>query len=562
MPSCMNIRRRNTESMRYREVVIIDDGVNEKFIRNFRLKADLEVGRNLEIGERNRGEGAVFSHGTICAAILLKYAPTVSVSSIKVVDTSLQLGSRGQLAAALRWCLDREPMLIHLSIGTSQSADFDEIRSLVSKLYRKGFLIVAAYDNRGRYTVPAALECVAGVRCSPDLLYNGELEIYAQAPGEHDLTLWDGRHFRTPPCNSFAAPVITAQIYNGIQEDFSGEIADVWKLLGRDRGGTVFSFPDFLDHAVVIDVSGDEWPELFYFRADASGDGTGDLVLEENLYLVILADADYPMDAFLEKLAPQKAYVKGIFCCWTGVRSEERDFYGFRGRIWEEQDYIGKYAGCAGAEEGPPAGRKGAVLDRVCTETGEGSPAGGSGSILDSACTKTGEGPTEERKFFISDSNCTEDAGDCGIDVPVVYLYGERKCLVTVMQRLKVRFQENGYNVKAAGQFQRAYLYGFEYVDSLENRGRILQNIYRRFGCDMIICGIASREMYHDLEDTNFWLWGDDGQEEEVVIAVPRGNLIGIPIEEGKESEGAELIFEKILAVFQAEEGEKIEGKG
>ena len=146
MPSCMNIRRRNTESMKYREVVIIDDGVIEKFIRNFRLKADLEVGRNLEIGERNRGEGAVFSHGTICAAILLKYAPTVSVSSIKVVDTSLQLGSRGQLAAALRWCLDREPMLIHLSIGTSQSADFDEIRSLVSKLYRKGFLIVAAYD--------------------------------------------------------------------------------------------------------------------------------------------------------------------------------------------------------------------------------------------------------------------------------------------------------------------------------------------------------------------------------------------------------------------------------
>lgn len=513
MHSCMRTRRRNIEIMAYRDVIIIDDGVNEQFIGNFRLKYDLEVNSHLEIAERNRGEPAVFSHGTICAAILLKYAPAVSVGSIKVVDTRLQLGSRQHLAAALRWCLNQEPMLIHLSIGTAQSADFDEIREIVSRLYRKGFLIIAAYDNHRRYTVPAALECVIGVRHTPESFLRGagrsmgcreaerggepeaggteesgvregEFEVFAQAPGEHDLTLWDGRHFRTPPCNSFAAPCITARIYHGIQENFSGETADVWKLLGREEDGPFCFFPDFLDCGVVIDESGDEWPELFYFRSIAADDG-GALEPEEKGYLVLLAEETFPMEAFLAKLAPWRERVKGIFCCWKGIELSGRNLHGFRNRIWKEQDYIGKYSAWREEEDGE-------------------------------------------------------------IEVPVIYLYGERRCLVEVMQLLKRKFLESGYNVKAVGQFQRAYLYGFEYIDSPENRRRILCNIDRRFGCDVILCGMASREMCHDLEDVSFWLWGGEREGGEAVIAVP--------IEEGKEAEGVQIILERIFTMFQADE--------
>lgn len=36
-------------------------------------------------------------------------------------------------------------------------------------------------------------------------------------------------------------------------------------------------------------------------------------------------------------------------------------------------------------------------------------------------------------------------------------------------------FLEEGYNIKAAGQFRRAYLYGFEYIDVGGDTVRMVQ---------------------------------------------------------------------------------------
>lgn len=448
--------------MGYHDIIIIDDGVNEKYfnsvkIDTVKLKYNLEVNQELEILERQEAESVSLSHGTICAAIISKYAPEASLSSIKVLDSEMHLGSCKQLEAALKWCLEQEPMLISLSIGTVQSKDFDRLRMILSRLYREGFIIVAAYDNRYRYTVPASLECVIGVRRK--FFVEGRygvrtdgFETVAEACSRHELVLGNGGKYVTSSSNSYAAPYAMALIHNGLPEHFSGGIWDIWPILGGGTGESFCHFPDFLDSAAVVDLSGDEWPELFYFEAEPVEGGISGLqYVDRNRYIVILAEDTGCLQEEMAEAALMKENIKGIFCCWKDDRIREKVPFCLGNRIWQEGLYLEKY--------------------KACREKAE-------------------------------------------IEVPVVYLYGGRKKLVELLQKLKEQFLKEGYNVKTVGQFQRAYLYGFEYIDDVKNRRAILYNIYKRFDCDIILCGIGTREIIHDVEDVSFWLW-EEGQESE-----------------------------------------------
>ena len=130
------------------------------------------------------------------------------------------------------------------------------------------------------------------------------------------------------------------------------------------------------------------------------------------------------------------------------------------------------------------------------------------------------------------------------LEIPVVYFYGERRLLIGMLQALKGRFLEEGYNAKAVGQFRRAYLYGLEYIDIVQNRETILYNVYKRFGCDIILCGIASREVIHDVEDVCFWMWEDMPGDEKVSR---------IPVRESAGDWMAEEIFRRIMALFDTD---------
>lgn len=448
--------------MGYHDIVIIDNGVNGNYFNGIKLKYNLEVGPGLEILERQETEDTDLSHGTICAAILSKYAPGAVLSSIKVVDSKMHLGSSRQLEAALRWCLERkEPMLISLSIGTVQSQDFDRLRVLLSGLYRKGSVIIAAYDNRFRYTVPASLECVVGVRrgvlagdgCA---VRTDGFEVYAEARSRHQLVTGSGREMTTPAFNSFAAPYVAALVHNGLPEGFLGGIWDIWTLLGGEVTAPFCYFPDFLDSAAVVDLDGGEWPDLFFFETEIVEDGENGLqYLEGNQYIVILAQSTECLRQEAVAAALEKENIRGVFCCWEDGRIGEKLPRSLNRRVWQEGYYLEKY--------------------RTCKDVGE-------------------------------------------IAVPVVYLYGERKRLTMLLQDLGARFREEGYHVQTAGQFPRAYLYGFAYIDSTRNRRAILYNIYKRFDCDILLCGIASKEEVHDVEDVSFRLWQEEPVAEKEIF--------------------------------------------
>ena len=69
--------------------------------------------------------------------------------------------------------------------------------------------------------------------------------------------------------------------------------------------------------------------------------------------------------------------------------------------------------------------------------------------------------------------------------------------------------------------------------------------MYKRFDCDIILCGIASREVIHDVEDVCFWMWEDMPGDE---------NVSYIPVRESAGDWTAKEIFRRIMALFDTDD--------
>ncbi len=330
------------------DLVIIDDGVNGKYL-NSNLIQNLEVNDTLDVIERK--EDHYFSHGTICAAIILKYAPTASISSIKVLNVETGRGKIERLLAALRWCYEKHVELINLSIGTTQYQDFDEIRFWISRLYRSGCIIIAAYNNKNIYTIPASLESTIGVRCGIQVENNykvniNEYEYFVEVNGDREMILRNQKTYISRPFNSFAAPYITAVVHNIKEKHNTNDLFEIWKKLLNGNNNILYHFPDFIDSAVILDLCGKEEKDFFYFEisAEYNIDTIVDLeAIKEQIYIVLLAEDSQQMALILNKIKTIKRNVKAIFCCFNYKKIQETKHYDLYNKIWHEQYYLDKY---------------------------------------------------------------------------------------------------------------------------------------------------------------------------------------------------------------------------
>jgi hypothetical protein len=178
------------------------------------------------------------------------------LSSVKILSGKKLGGSRDQLIRALLLCSEKRIRLIHLSIGSVDFRDFDEIRKTVGIVTEQGAIIIAACNNRNIYTCPASLADVIGVKC--DLsgnLEQGEWIWNSFAPDGIEITAC-GRHYLdtgmangrwTAASNSFAAPMITAEVYNLLLKEPSlilREIKGRLKELAKAKEARAFSSGD------------------------------------------------------------------------------------------------------------------------------------------------------------------------------------------------------------------------------------------------------------------------------------------------------------------------------
>lgn len=253
-------------------VAVIDDGVNEKKFLTGPLLKSIEINEALHIVQPLTSPPEE-SHGTLCGAIIKRYAPQASLVSIKILNTDC-VCNPDQLVTALEWCCENRIRIVNLSLGSIDYRDFSKIAASVNRIVKKGVIIIAAFSNQNIYTYPASLSNVIGVKADvEDHLNEGEfyyhlcpydgIEITAVA--NHRLIDTYGFSRTLFSTNSFAAPLITALVFNFINSNPSMDLPAIRKNLFQRcvnhslpfRHPGLFRRPDWVEKAVVFNLPGD-----------------------------------------------------------------------------------------------------------------------------------------------------------------------------------------------------------------------------------------------------------------------------------------------------------------
>jgi hypothetical protein len=198
------------------KLAIIDDGISSDTVSDLAFNLVCKNG----ILQEASSEANFFSHGSICAAIIRKYAPQAEIGSIRILGADGR-GEPGDLAAALEWCVLSGIKMIHLSIGSTQPCDVPLLYEAVNKVSKSGGIIIAACKTGHNVSFPASFAKVIGVRAGESLTGpqytanrepNGGIEFSANA--SHDVVVSPfAEPFAASKFNSYAAPVISAVVY-------------------------------------------------------------------------------------------------------------------------------------------------------------------------------------------------------------------------------------------------------------------------------------------------------------------------------------------------------------
>ncbi|TYQ15071.1 UNVERIFIED_CONTAM: subtilase family protein [Acetivibrio alkalicellulosi] len=216
------------------KIAVIDDGVYESFFNIGCLENQIEITTKLEIVQQKELPLKFPNHGSICAAIIKKYAPNAFISSIKILNNKKR-GVIDQLVRAIEWCVEKDIKIINLSLGTVYYKDSFELKKIVNTAAKKGVIIVCACSNQLIVTYPSCFSNVIGVKTDNNEVYN-EQYIYNYYPNDgiditagsiFSLQKTDGEFYNTQQCNSYATPFITAKVYDIINKNPQSSIEKV-----------------------------------------------------------------------------------------------------------------------------------------------------------------------------------------------------------------------------------------------------------------------------------------------------------------------------------------------
>jgi hypothetical protein len=202
-------------------IALIDDGIDNNLYPEIYLKNDLAV-EDDDVKLRDPTDRILTGHGTTCARIITKYAPSAEFCSLRIFHNEKLTSSCGKLVTAFEWCLNSRIPIIHMSIGSSFMSDYKKMRPLVAKMLRQNQVVIAAYSNSRAYSsAPACIRGVFGVATDPNLKDNlyyfsskrsKQHPIYASS--QHILTSFSGMVTITQNTNSYAAPTLTSHVHN------------------------------------------------------------------------------------------------------------------------------------------------------------------------------------------------------------------------------------------------------------------------------------------------------------------------------------------------------------
>jgi len=159
------------------EIALIDSGVGESVVFCENAFSGYSVKNHL--GTYKVAKDSCLDeigHGTAVISILNDNLKGVIFSVFKIYDNVLE-SEEERLLFTLKYILDNCLFdVIHISSGLIQSERYNELYSTCEKIARQGSIIVAAFDNDGSISYPAAFPFVIGVDLSDNHLSHTEHE--------------------------------------------------------------------------------------------------------------------------------------------------------------------------------------------------------------------------------------------------------------------------------------------------------------------------------------------------------------------------------------------------
>jgi hypothetical protein len=448
-------------------IAIIDDGIDGSKLLYHNLKYNLFVDNSNEIRAWDSEKYIFTQHGTICARIIETYAPKADFISISVFQNAELKTNSERLFAALNWCLDNRIQLIHMSVGTDLLQDALMIRPVIARMLMQGQIIVAAGNNKGKYTIPACLGGVIGVIANEKLMrfsFNAchfDKGILLSASSRHRLIDLLGNILETDISNSYAAPTVTAAIHNLLMnhEPYSISVPSLYRELTGKKLEYNLIRPDFIENAYVLNLSGEKLlNHRFFFSC------RGEYTTIENFLNEYEKDNNF---VFLPS-----ADVKENIKVTNLLKSAQKHLKGIL------------YAGRTERE------------------------------LLSSM----------EHILTWSENNCGILRWDCSdknletIECPTIIIFDKEKKGIDLACNLQKLFQNEGYQCVCISNHKFAYLYGYEYIPpnrSIKEAFKYANSIY---GPDVIIFCVSNQTTSDKLvsDENNFIIvFGETEESEE-----------------------------------------------
>lgn len=199
-------------------IAIIDSGIDSKR-KEF---------KDVEIHFFNNNDDNI-GHGTAVASIISQINKDSVIYSYNLFAGN-GLVDGYELINALKIISNEKNIdIIHMSCGVTDTSCLDELYEVCKRISEEGTIIVAAFDNEGAISYPAAFDCVIGVDwtkyCVDGMSYifvkNSIVNIYGI--GSLQYLPWKNNTYKYVAGSSFAAPYITGKIVKllrkGIEPD-------------------------------------------------------------------------------------------------------------------------------------------------------------------------------------------------------------------------------------------------------------------------------------------------------------------------------------------------------
>lgn len=213
-------------------IALIDNGVDARLV-DVSTQIDFTNQDDVEI----HGDVEKYNHGTVCAAIIKKYAAQADIISLKVMGSQAKSCCIGHVINAVKYCMSHDIQLVSMSIGTRSIIDAAIMHDCITDAINNNMIIVAPGCRKLR-VYPAAYDGVVYVDINDDI-FSGDAQYYKEIPengmlsliasGKQEILMNNKDLFVTRNYASFAAPVITAQLWNILQSGCTEPISYLYQ---------------------------------------------------------------------------------------------------------------------------------------------------------------------------------------------------------------------------------------------------------------------------------------------------------------------------------------------